>query len=250
MDDSEIPKVAEALAALAVGASEGTNLLSSLCGAGLAVVPAAIERLAGSALKVYRARLERKANTWLQLVAHLMELGSSEEAAKVVEESIDEPWAHESVVEGVRAVLDDIDTAALPALAKIIARRLKSRTAPNKRDKRAIRMLCELEAESYEALVSVVRIIGKSEETSQLRMKVEIKAPRGKDTLLVLVRSKAPPFPEVASVTEPAPAGWEGAFSFLKRHGFGEDGSSGVQTGRHFMIVDLRDVTYLKEILL
>lgn len=128
-----------------------------LANAGVALVPGLGSALAVAAVRAYSRRLEAKLDRWLALVAALLELGTVEEAAKHVLANIDEPWANKGVVEGVRAVLGDIDDAVLPSLALLTARRIKGKVLFDPAAKRAIRLLCDCDHIVFKALVDVVQ---------------------------------------------------------------------------------------------
>jgi hypothetical protein len=95
--------------------------------AGMALVPGLGGAVASLAVKTYAKRLERRLDEWLGLVAMYLGMGAISDASTFVSEHIDEEWAHQGVAEGVRAILNDLDDAALPSLARLVAWRMKSR---------------------------------------------------------------------------------------------------------------------------
>ena len=65
--------------------------------------------------------LRRKVENWLHEIAASNEYPSGEETIKLIEEHIDEPWAHGPLEDAVQAIRDGIDEAALVYLAKLAA---------------------------------------------------------------------------------------------------------------------------------
>jgi len=97
-------------------------------------------------------RNRHKFESWLHEIAATNEYASAEETINHIEESIDAPWAHGPLEDAVRAIRDGIDEAALVYLAKLAAWQLRDRQPPDRRSRRAVKLLVDCDAGIVQAL--------------------------------------------------------------------------------------------------
>jgi hypothetical protein len=132
--------------------------------AGRAYFPGVIRRerfpqlrgLAGTLVRVaFNVRSRRaplELERWFREVAGLLEVGGVEETAKLLGNHIEEAWAHEVVVSAALAILNGVDEAAVPFLARITARGVLARNKPDLFAERATALLIDLSADVLHTL--------------------------------------------------------------------------------------------------
>ncbi|MGA7743977.1 MAG: hypothetical protein WBP56_11185 [Polyangia bacterium] len=134
----ETTKAVAAGAALAVGLATG----------GLAIAPAAFGRLFQVAVE---RRFQKKFGKFMTDIADALGCGSVEEAEKKISECIDEEGVHGAVVAAGLAILNDIDEAAIPYLARVTALQIDARTT-KRQDRRVVSLLADCNSSTLEAL--------------------------------------------------------------------------------------------------
>jgi hypothetical protein len=224
---------------------------------GFALLPGVGTAIVSVAAKAYERRIARKLDEWFNLVAMFLEMGATDEAKRHVEEHLDEDWAQSGVIEGARAVLNDIDDAALPALARLCALRLKGTRVLDNRDKRAMRLLCACDRTLFEATrvivvfclesfplelrnVEVMVSSSTSDANEERTFSLRIQRPGVEDHALALI-AETPATPEFLR-----------AFHLLKQYEFARDNPSGffgVMAGPHLMVISKEDLDYLGGVL-
>lgn len=112
-----------------------------------------LERLLGLAQATFVERNMRKLQDWLHEVAASAEYGSPAATFKLIEDNIDQPWAHGPLEDAVRAIRDGIDEAALVYLAKLAAWQVRDRVPPDRWTRRAVGLLLDCDAHTIDALV-------------------------------------------------------------------------------------------------
>jgi hypothetical protein len=91
---------------------------------------------------VRQQSVKRKLGIWFRELADALHLSSPDEAHRLLLEDVDKPWARDGVLKAVRAIVEDIDEAALPFLARVVAvQREDGRVDP--RTRRFVNMLLE-----------------------------------------------------------------------------------------------------------
>jgi hypothetical protein len=139
----------------AISGSDGSDG-AVLARTGLALAPGVAGAIAKLGIQAYSRRLARKIDGWMNLVAIYMDRGSVEAAAAEIEEHIDEEWAHAAVVEGVRAILNDISSVALPFLARVTAHYLGDKKVIDLRGKRLCALLAACDDRVLAAIQDIV----------------------------------------------------------------------------------------------
>lgn len=112
----------------------------------------ALSAASGLMGKVLRASVDKRLERWFADVAAAGEFGSYERLVEEIDEHCDEPWAHDGVVHGLRAMLDAVDEAAFRSLAALSADYFHSRKAPDAFYRRAARIFAECGAAELLAL--------------------------------------------------------------------------------------------------
>lgn len=154
-EDDSREEVVESLVAAAAAVVD-TGLSSAAEAALDAVAPGLGTRLLGWAVDAKRRRDQRKFDGWMaQVEARLRHRGIAS-AEELVRGHIDEPWAHDAVIRAARAILEDLDEAILPTLARVTALQIEERRV-DRRTRRLIAMLGECDSELLANLQSVLR---------------------------------------------------------------------------------------------
>jgi hypothetical protein len=156
MAEDDSPKEVVETLVSAVAAAVDTGLFSAGEAALDAVAPGLGTRLLGWAVDAKRRRDQRKFDDWMaQVVARLRHRGIPS-AEELVRGHIDEPWAHDAVIRAARAILEDLDEAILPTLARVTAIQIEERRV-DRRTRRLIAMLGECDFEMLAKLRRVLR---------------------------------------------------------------------------------------------
>jgi hypothetical protein len=219
--------------------------------AGLSLVPGLGTAVASFAVKVYTKRLERRLDEWLGLVAMYLEMGAVSAAATEISDHIDEEWAQQGVVEGVRAILNDIDDAALPSLARLTAHHLKAHTVHDTRDKQAARLLCACDRATFMSLLQITTICNRDfpPEHDQIEIVIVSRNEPSPAGLRFQIRRPGVEDSAAAQVVDyPAVQTYFRAFHLLKQHEFARDNPSGffgVIAGPQLAVISREQVKYL-----
>jgi hypothetical protein len=152
MTKREIVKTTVA-AGIAAGKAAGLGAAGT---AALAVVaPSLAVDLLGLAVDMKRKSDQRKLDGWLAQVATLLHHKGVADAEALIQDNVDQPWAHDAVIDAARAILQDVDEAAVPVLARVTALQLQEQRV-DRRTRRLVSMLGECDSELLDDLREVV----------------------------------------------------------------------------------------------
>jgi hypothetical protein len=126
----------------------GGTLALSLATGGLAIAPAVFSHLFQVAVE---RRFQKKFGRFMTDLADALGCGSVEEADKKISECIDEERVHGAVVAAGLAILNDIDEAAIPYLARVTALQIDAKTT-KRQDRRIVSLLADCNSSTLEAL--------------------------------------------------------------------------------------------------
>jgi hypothetical protein len=126
----------------------GATLAVGLAMGGLAIAPVAFGRLFQLAVE---RRFQKKFGKFMTDIADALGCGSVEEAEKKISECIDEEGVHGAVVAAGLAILNDIDEAAIPYLARVTAFQIDAKTT-KRQDRRVVSLLADCNSSTLEAL--------------------------------------------------------------------------------------------------
>jgi hypothetical protein len=146
----------------------------------------------------------------LDEVAACFNLKSPGEAHELILAHIDESWAHDGVAKSVRAIVEDIDEAAIPFLARLLAyQRDRARVEP--RARRFVSLLLEMDQTAIDWMMTVVQAFVDADADDDSHLYLE-----------VVVQPDNPAVLGVAGVGKVFLHGAEAAESIalLRRHGF------------------------------
>lgn len=104
-----------------------------------------------------RERSLRKFQLWMEDVAASWRYGSIDDAAKVIDDNIDQPWAHGPLEDAIRAIRDGIDEEVLRYLARLAAWQIGEQAAPDRRSQRVVGLLLDCDAPLVAAFVHLVK---------------------------------------------------------------------------------------------
>jgi hypothetical protein len=234
-DQAWIVKAAETAVSGAAGGADA--LISGAAGAagsvltksGLALAPGVAGAIAKLGIWAYSRHLSAKIDQWMDLVATYMDLGSVEAAAVEITESIDEEWAHAAVVEGVRAILNDINIEALPFLARVTAYYLGGKRPIDRRGKRLCDLLSVCDADVLNAFRGIVAFC-KGVRADRPIVELHMLMDRGEGEIRTLHlaavdRRKKREEQEIGRID--ASAAFYEALHLMKEHQLARDGNSG-----------------------
>jgi hypothetical protein len=262
-DLAEAATEATVAAAGAVVAAKGVAALAvagvAASAVGVALLPSAAALVVGRAFAAHSRKLDRKVRRWFEEVGAIMELGGAEAAAESINRHIEEPWAHEAVVRATRAIIEDMDEAALPFLARITAHALKIQAVPDGRSRRATALLAEIRAPTLEAALSVVRGLAPNwpdyVPAAELILRYEVgpgehEAFEASDPTRSekLGATLAPPSGKPVLARLPATKEWYTVLELLKQHLFAAHGIGGVlgsTSGPHVAVFRREDFEFL-----
>ena len=240
----------------------------------MVLAPTVAATVLGFAFAAQSRRVQKKVERWWALVSDYLEIGSVEAAAAEIQRNIEAPWAHEAVIEATRRILEDIDEAALPYLARLTAEAIKGRRVPYDRDRSAAALLVIRRAGVLAALRAFVLDCVRN-------------WPVGADAVAVKIFTDGPDVPRVVSTHHPhspelsvsirtpvftqgdsglnkeqGPASTEVRFpttaavyevlTSMKQYGFAVEmpgGFWGVQTGPHVASLEKSGVEFLGKLL-
>ena len=111
-----------------------------------------LARFMDKAAEWFGERNRDKFEHWLHEIAAANQYASTECSMKVIEDDIDKPWVHGPLEDAVRAIRDGIDESALRYLARLAAWQIRDQTPPDRRSRRAVRLLLDCDAQMVEAL--------------------------------------------------------------------------------------------------
>jgi hypothetical protein len=106
--------------------------------------------------RVLSRSADKKLWRWLSDVAAAQEFGSPEGVAEMIDEHVDEPWAYEGVVQGIRLVLEAVDPAVMPSLAALSADYFAEQKPPDRFYKRCARLLSDCDGNDLAVLGEVL----------------------------------------------------------------------------------------------
>jgi hypothetical protein len=220
-----------------------------LARAGLALAPGVAGAVAKLGIQAYSRRLARKIDAWMNLVAIYMDRGSVDTAAAEIEEQIEEEWAHAAVVEGVRTILNDISSRALPLLARVTAYYLGNKKVVDLRAKRFCALLSACDDQVLAAVQDIVSFC-KSVTWEHPALELHVLSTNDGDAkrlhLTAMRFAGKPEDREIACVD--ANSSFFEALHLLKQFQFARDGMSGFvdsMAGPGVAIIDRQNLDFI-----
>jgi hypothetical protein len=239
--------VGAALAAT-IGGSDG-SVGATLAKTGLALAPGVAGAIAKLGIQAYSRRLERKIDRWMNLVAIFMDRGSIDAAAAEIKDNIEEEWAQAGVVEGVRTILSDISSEALPFLARLTAYYLGEKKVIDARAKRFCALLSACDAQVLKAVQDIINFC-KSVPWEHAALELHMLSTKDGELRrfhLTAIRHAAKPEDREVGRVDANSCFFEG-LHLLKQYQFARDGMSGFLdsiAGPGVAIIDRHDLEFI-----